>query len=407
MYRAEKCEGKRKFLFPKTPIPISYKEQDPTMHRNTGGNLVWAIIIGIAIGLLLNTSFATAVPEQLQPPGVQRCILISTKAVAIWHWIHPVMVIQEQSMAMGTGSIMMGARRLWFLTGMGVTYQYPIPPRTTLPKSITVSLWFYVNNTNPQTLVSTYADGGGYKLGFDEGNDLWWTLGLKYPEGSVSVVIPNEDIVTGQWHQVTGSYDGQNVKIYLDGVLRSQVNASGSINYADDNDVIIGANAGPGVYPDIDSPNYLTGGIDELRIYDRAIQYSEEIDDRYQCSAAVGTGILSLPSGIPPVFLTSGSLKLGPGETAAKWLTFSNQTEQGIWQVTVPPGSQLAVGAMDAYPTTYADEWYVELRDQDTRLTRIVAFPVTNNAPAAGIIESGNATVLVHYFGGPDGSRQV
>lgn len=41
------------------------------------------------------------------------------------------------------------------------------------------------------------------------------------------------------------------------------------------------------------------------------------------------------------------------------------------------------------------------IRDQDTQLTRIVAFPVPYNSPATGIIESGNATVLVHYFGGP------
>ena len=56
---------------------------------------------------------------------------------------------------------------------------------------------------------------------------------------------------------------------------------------------------------------------------------------------------------------------------------------------------------MDAYSTIYPDEWYVELKDQDTRLTRAVAFPATNNAPVSGTIASGNATVLVHYFGGP------
>ena len=43
----------------------------------------------------------------------------------------------------------------------------------------------------------------------------------------------------------------------------------------------------------------------------------------------------------------------------------------------------------------------VELKDQDTRLTRVVAFPVPYNSPASGTIVSGNATVLVHYFGGP------
>jgi len=267
--------------------------------------------------------------------------------------------------------------------------------------AITVSTWFYVNDTTPQALVSTYEDGGGYRLGFDEGNDLWWTLGLDNPAGGVSVVIPHETIALGQWHQVTGSYDESVARIYLDGILRNQVNATGSIWYFDNNSVMIGADAGPADSPTENSPDYLTGGVDEVRIYDRALSYSEEMNDRYQCTAAPGTGILSLPAGAPPVFLTSGSLALGAGETAIRRLTFSNQSNQGVWQVTVPPGSQLSVGATASYPGTYPDEWYVELRDQDTRLTRIVAFPVPFNAPATGIIESGNATVLVHYFGGP------
>ncbi|HVP96402.1 LamG domain-containing protein [Methanoregula sp.] len=267
--------------------------------------------------------------------------------------------------------------------------------------AITVSLWFSVNDTYPQALVSTNADGGGYRLGFDEGNDLWWTLGLDSQKGSVSVVIPHEAISPGQWHQVTGSYDGSVAQIYLDGILRNQVNATGAIRYTDNNAVMIGANAGPADIPDTTSPGYLAGAVDEVRIYDRALSYGEEMDDRYQCTAAPGTGILLLPAGTPPEFLTSGSLGLQNGETATRRLTFANQSTQGIWQVSVPPGSRLSAGAADAYPDVYADEWYVELRDQDTRLTRIVAFPSAINAPASGVIESGNATVLLHYFGGP------
>jgi hypothetical protein len=198
---------------------------------------------------------------------------------------------------------------------------------------------------------------------------------------------------------VTGSYDGSVARIYLDGILLSQMNATGSIRYVDNNAVMIGAEAGQADSPDGNFPGYLTGAVDEVRIYDRALSYSEEMDDRYVCSAATGT--LSLPAGNPPVFLTSGSLDLNAGETATQRLIFSNQTTEGIWQVNVPPGSRLSVGAADAYPQVYGDEWYVELRDQDTRLTRIVAFPVAYNAPASGVIESGNATVLVHYFGGP------
>jgi hypothetical protein len=294
-----------------------------------------------------------------------------------------------------------GCVKALVLDGNGSYVSVAYTPANHPTGAITVSLWFYVNDTTPKALVSTYADGGGYRLGFDEGNDLWWTLGLENPAGGVSVVIPHEDIAPGEWHQVTGSYDGQTASLYLDGILRNQVNASGSIRYVDTNSVLIGADAGPANSPDEYFPDYLNGAVDEVRIYDYALSYSEEMDDRYECTAASGTGILSLPTANPPVFLTSGSLNLGTGESATRMLIFSNQSQQGTWQVTVPPGSQLSVGAADAYPDVYADEWYVELRDQDTRLTRIVAFPVSYNAPAAGDITSGNATVLVHYFGGP------
>ena len=62
--------------------------------------------------------------------------------------------------------------------------------------AITVSLWFYVNNTAPQTLISTYDDGGGYGLDSVTGTISGgrWPLIIR---GDVSVVIPHESIHSG------------------------------------------------------------------------------------------------------------------------------------------------------------------------------------------------------------------
>ena len=79
--------------------------------------------------------------------------------------------------------------------------------------------------------------------GFDDGQDLWWTINLE-DLGDVSVPVQHESISLHQWHHVTGTYDGKTTKIYLDGVLRNQVNASGTIHYQYPNSVILGANAG-------------------------------------------------------------------------------------------------------------------------------------------------------------------
>jgi hypothetical protein len=369
------------------------------MPENTGHHLFRGIVWGIIIVLLLCIPLAAAASDTT--PGGPAVYLNFDEGSGN--------IALDASGNGNAGTIHGDAYRVdnsgcvkaLVLAGNGSYVSIPYTPANHPTDAITVSTWFYVNDTTPQALVSTYEDGGGYRLGFDEGNDLWWTVGLDNPSGGVSVVIPHETIALGQWHQVTGSYDGSIAKIYLDGILRSQMNATGAILYVDDNSVLIGADAGPAALPDENSPDYLSGGIDEVRIYDRAISYSEEMNDRYFCSAAPGTGILSLPAGGPPVFLTSGSLALGAGETATRRLTFSNQSDQGVWQVTVPPGSVLSVGATDAYPDIYSDEWYVELQDNGTRLSRIVAFPVTYNTPATGTITSENATVLIHYFGGP------
>ncbi len=364
---------------------------------HTGRDLFW----GIIIVLLLGTSYATAASGTTSTQSGPVVYLTFNEGSGNLAF--------DTSGQGNTGTIHGDAYRVdnsgcvkaLVLAGNGSYISIPYTSANHPEDAITVSLWFYVNDTTPQTLISTYNNGGGYRLGFDEGNDLLWTLGLDTPARSISVVIPHENIAPAQWHQVTGTYDGQTTSIYLDGVLRDRVNASGPIRYADDNAVLLGANAGSAESPDQNSPDYLTGGIDEVRIYNRALSYGEEMDDRYQCTAAAGTDILSLPTGTPPIFLTSGSLMLGTGDTATERLTFSNQSEQGTWHVAVPPGSQLTVGAADAYPDVYADEWYVELKDQNTRLTRVVAFPVPYNAPATGTIASGNATVFVHYFGGP------
>jgi len=366
------------------------------MHTYAGRKHCWEIILGIVFVVLLSTSAAAAsgTTPVSDGPAVYLNFNEGSGTLALdasghgnTGTIHGNAVRVENS----------GCVKALVLDGNA---NYVSIPYTTLnhpADAITASLWFYVDDTTPQTLLSAYYNDGGYRLGFADGDDLWWTINLDRT-GEVSVSVPHESIVPGQWHHVAGTYDGLTSKIYLDGILRNQVNATGEIHYTDPNSVQVGADAEA---PGKNAPHYLIGGIDEVRIYNRALTYGEIMDDRFQCTVAPGTGILSLANNTAPAILPSGTLTLGTGETATMDLTFSNRSEEGIWHIFVPTGSQLTVRATDDYPKTYPDEWYVELKDQDTRITRAVAFPATNNAPVTGTIASGNATVLVHYFGGP------
>jgi hypothetical protein len=268
-------------------------------------------------------------------------------------------------------------------------------------EKITVSTWFYIDNFTPAALVSGYHNGG-YRLGFDDGNDLWWTVNLENT-GDVSVPVQHENIALHQWHQITGTYDGNTMKLYLDGILRNQANATGAIHYEGDNYIILGAEAGASDAPAQCPPSF-TGGLDEVRIYPVALTYSQVMDDRFRCIE----GERALPEGTPEKITpgtcesVSGSVRLGPNETVVRVLSFADKTINGTWQVSLQPGSLLSVRAYDSYMKAYPDAWYLEITGEHGKPARTIAFPNTNNAPAEAMLPSGNATVTVRYFSGSE-----
>jgi len=296
-----------------------------------------------------------------------------------------------------------GCGRAVFFNGINNYVEIPFSSQNHPAEEITVSLLFYTDSFEPQVLLSSFEDGG-YKLGFDDGNDLLWTINLER-RGEVSIPVQHEGISLHQWHQVTGTYDGQTLKIYLDGVLRNQVNATGTIHYEYNNYVLLGADAGIYNLPDQNCPQYFRGGLDEVRIYPVALSYGQVMDDRFSCSMELTTPLKIVREQTQPpssCAVNSGSVIISPEESDLRILSFSNQTENAVWNVTLPPGSTLVVKARDFYSMPYPDAWYIEMSDEKGRITRSIAFPNTNNAPVMGTVPSGNATVRVKYFDGKE-----
>ena len=288
-----------------------------------------------------------------------------------------------------------------FFDGNGSYIEIPFSSRNHPTKEITVSAWFITNSSEPQVIIST-DEGGGYQLGFDDGEDLWWTVNLQNT-GKVSLPIQHESISLNEWHHITGTYDGRTMKMYLDGVLRNQMNATGAIQYQYNNYVILGADAGVYNQTDLNCPLYFRGMLDEVRIYDVALAYSEVMDDRFGCFPEPGLqteGLLIQSVPLSSCAVSSGSVVIGAHEKTSRVISIRNQTENGIWNVTLPPGSTLVVKVRDFYSTLYPDSWYIEIADENGRITRSVAFPNRNNAPLTGVVPSGNATVLIKFFDG-------
>jgi len=360
----------------------------------------WMVCSVLVLGLLLCVGAGSA----LSDPAT-----ISTEPAVYLNFNEGGSVYASDASGHGNAGTIYGATRIdnggcgRALLFNGVDSYIDIPYRSNNhpTKEITVSLWFYTDTFDPQVLLSSY-ENGGYRLGFEDGNDLWWTIKLD-GDREVSVPIRHEGITPEEWHHVTGTYDGTTSKIYLDGVLRNQMNVTGTIHYDTNNYVIVGADAGTYDHPDPVCPRYFRGGIDEVRIYDRALPYGQVMDDRFSCPTEPGVHQIRLPvllvAGACNV--PSGSVDLTTGSPVTRQLMFASQAENGIWHVALPAGSRLIVKASDLYATTYPDAWYVELADENGRITRSIAFPNTNNAPVEGVIPSGNATVLVRYFDGP------
>jgi hypothetical protein len=291
--------------------------------------------------------------------------------------------------------------RAIFFNGINNYVEIPYSSQNHPQKEISVSLWFYTDSFEPQVLISSYEDGG-YRLAFDDGNDLWWTINLDRI-GEVSIPVQHESISQRQWHQVAATYDGETSKVYLDGVLRNLRNASGPIHYEFNNYLILGADAGSYNLPDQVCAHYFRGGLDEVRIYPVALTYGQVIDERFRCShepSAPSEDFLVPPPPVTSCTPLSGLVKIGVNDATSRTLSFKNQTETGIWNVTLPPGSSLVVTAKDLYSKSNPDSWYIEIADETGRITRSIAFPNTYNTPLKGVIPSGNATVYVKYFDG-------
>jgi len=136
--------------------------------------------------------------------------------------------------------------------------------------AVTMTAWVNVDSFNygSWNAVLTQYDETyeGYYLYMWNDHPAFW-VGC----GGALEAISNESINTGQWYHLAGTYDGENLKIYVDGNLKKTQQATGctGVNYT----TFIG-------YNDIDNV-YFDGTIDEVKVYNRALT-QEEITAEYE-----------------------------------------------------------------------------------------------------------------------------
>lgn len=140
----------------------------------------------------------------------------------------------------------------------------------------TVSMWLKPNTTNKDQFIfdgAYYLSGEGYLLYANSTNNFqFWVRNSANNTQGVGVRTATSTTVfnTSTWYNVTGTFDGSNVAIYVNGALENSAGMTYSIKY-DSNSV----NFWIGDYATAPGTLNFNGNVSNILIYNRVLSPSE------------------------------------------------------------------------------------------------------------------------------------
>lgn len=160
-------------------------------------------------------------------------------------------------------------------SGQGVEVPYNL---ALTPQKITVAFWMRTGENTALTdwnSILNGAGGTGYSSGWrilDDQNSL--NLQVNFgPDVPVSIANTSTKLVVNKWVHVAFTYDGNNIKLYQDGVEIATKAETGSINWLPSDSMQLAFNA---------NGKSFNGALDNLKIYGRALSASE-VNELYAC----------------------------------------------------------------------------------------------------------------------------
>jgi len=166
------------------------------------------------------------------------------------------------------------------LDGQGSYVDCTRDPAFHITDAITVTAWIRVNQFDKGWQALVTKGDRTWRLQRDKDNDgiEFACSGVRVDEVQFGQLAGTTSVGDGQWHHVTGVYDGNHVYVYVDGVQDASCPASGKIS-VNDFPVLIGANAQAG-------GREWNGLIDDVRIYDYGLSQAE-VQSLYQSGSSV------------------------------------------------------------------------------------------------------------------------
>ncbi|GAA5479319.1 LamG-like jellyroll fold domain-containing protein [Haloferula helveola] len=151
---------------------------------------------------------------------------------------------------------------LTFDAQVGQSVSVPDAPALNPRNGITVSAWVNADAWDGNNRILQKGAGDNqYRMMAEFGNFAWDIAGV----GRIETAQPP----AGQWVHVLGTYDGERMKLYYDGTLVADIPAAGLIPVTGDSLVFATKSQNSIVV------NRLSGGLDEVRIYGRALNIEE------------------------------------------------------------------------------------------------------------------------------------
>lgn len=166
------------------------------------------------------------------------------------------------------------------------------------------------------------AEEHGWLLGYRKDRFSLAVAATEGP-GRLEYVTSNSAYQLKKWYHVAGTYDGESMRLFVDGKLQSESNAQkGAIDYPDRAWFEIGA------YHDKNEYFRIKGGLHEVRLYDQALSV-DEISQQFLNSKS------RFPEPKPEADLPSGP-----------WLVFDTPTTATVrWSTTSPQPTHLEFGS--------------------------------------------------------------
>ncbi len=156
-----------------------------------------------------------------------------------------------------------------------------------MPANLTVQVW--VKGTGISAFQYILCKGGGagsIQYAIYTG-DTGTAKFFVYAGGYVVSPAAPATVWDGNWHQLTGVWDGAGATLYMDGAAVGTTPGPGSIDYSAPQPLVIGAFDTAGAYP-------YPGSLDEMKVFNRAMPANEVLDTYNDPNAAAGTtGLVS------------------------------------------------------------------------------------------------------------------